>query len=198
MQEKDLSDLNLLWEPLRPFLVQQITELYGRTDGHILEMGPFSGLIFAFAQQHLGDSFAVAAFPENTVDLLKREAGLLNLTGSVKVIGSDPSLKNIPENSADLIVFRGALFFPSLFRTDFLAIHRVLRPKGLAFVGGGFGKYTPPPLIQQMGERSRDLNLAMGKINVEPEQIRIALDRIGLGAKAEVITDGGLWVLIRK
>jgi len=33
-----IEELNLLWEPIRPFLVQQIEELYGRRDGHILEI----------------------------------------------------------------------------------------------------------------------------------------------------------------
>lgn len=198
MQEKDLSDLNLLWKPLRPYLMRQIEELYGRTDGNILEVGPFSGLIFAFAQQQVGDSFTVAAFPENAAALVNREASSLDVTASVAVVSSDPSLKDIANDSADLVIFRGALFFPSLFRTDFAAIHRVLRSNGLAFVGGGFGKYTPYPLIRQIGEHSRELNVTIGKVNVEPEDVRTTLTELGLGSKAEVITEGGLWIVIRK
>lgn len=194
----DLSEINLLWEPVRPYLVKQIRELYGRTDGHILEIGPFSGLIFAFVQDHVGDSFTVAAFPASTLAGLAEEADALRITDSVVTVLSDPSLSNIPSDSADLVIFRGALFFPSLFRTDFKAIHRVLKRNGLAFVGGGFGSYTPPELIRRIGERSRELNLAIGKIGIEPEEVRRALAEIGLEQEARVVTDGGLWVLMRK
>lgn len=198
MNTNDLSEINLLWEPIRPYLMKQIQELYGRSDGHILEVGPFSGLVFAFAQQHVGTSFSIAAFPESTVSLLKDEARSLNLSHSVGILASDPSLQNIPDASADLVVFRGALFFPSLFRTDFAAIYRVLRPKGLGFVGGGFGSRTPPEMIAQIAERSRELNLAIGKVGIEPEDVQKTLAESGLGSKAEVVTDGGVWVLIRK
>jgi hypothetical protein len=198
MRTNELQEINLLWRPVRPYLMKQIQELYGRNDGDILEIGPFSGLIFAFAQQYIGGSFTIAAFPENTVALLRDEALSLDLTGAVTVVSSDPLLQNIQDSSVDLVIFRGALFFPSLFRTDFPAVYRVLKPQGLAFVGGGFGSYTPPELIQQIGERSRKLNLAIGKVVIEPDNVRKTLAETGLGPKAEVITDGGLWAVIRK
>jgi hypothetical protein len=198
MEGKDLSEINLLWEPVRPYLMKQIQGLYGRRDGAILEIGPFSGLIFAFAQHRIGDSFTIAAFPESTLIHLAGEAKSLGLTDSVTTVYSDPSLEVISGESADLVIFRGALFFPSLFHTDFTAIYRVLKPGGLAFVGGGFGSHTPPELIAQIAERSRRLNLAIGKVSIEPDEVRKTLAEIGLGRKAEVITDGGLWVLIRK
>ena len=59
-----LEELNRLWEPLRPYLTQQVEEIYGRCDGHVLEIGPFSGVIFALAQKNVGQSFLVATFPE--------------------------------------------------------------------------------------------------------------------------------------
>ena len=54
-----IKELNRLWEPVRPFLVTQVEELYDRRDGPILEIGPFSGLIFALAEKfcHLPEAF---------------------------------------------------------------------------------------------------------------------------------------------
>lgn len=198
MKGKELSEINLLWEPVRPYLMRQIQQLYGRTDGDILEIGPFSGLIFTFAQEHIGGSFTVAAFPKTALTLIDEEAKSSKTADSVAIVASDPSLQNIHDSSADLVIFRGALFFPSLFHTDFAAIHRVLKPHGLAFVGGGFGSHTPPGLIAQIAERSRELNLAIGKVGIEPGDVRAMLAQAGLESKAEVVADGGLWVVIRK
>ena len=38
------------------------------------------------------------------------------LAGEISVAETDQSLAGIKENSIDLVIFRGALFFPSLFR----------------------------------------------------------------------------------
>lgn len=198
MREIELLEINRLWEPVRPYLVEQVRELYDRTDGAILEIGPFSGLIFTLAQQRIGDSFMIAAFPESTVAAMLGEARSLTLADSVSIIPTQSNLDNLRDESADLIIFRGALFFPSLFQTDFAALYRVLRVNGVAFVGGGYGSHTPPELIARIGERSRELNLAIGKVDIEPDGVRKTLDALGLPWKAEIITNGGLWVVIRK
>jgi len=198
--EKDtlIQELNLLWEPVRPYLVRQIEELYGRRDGHILEIGPFSGLIFALAQKNVDRSFLIAAFPQEAFLSCQREAHQLGLENRVRIIESDSSLMGVANDSVDLAIFRGALFFPSLFHVDFGAIYRTLRTKGIAFVGGGFGKYTPSEVIGQIGKRSEQLNTAMGRVRVSVECVRDQLRSGNLEGKVEISTDGGLWVVMKK
>ncbi len=193
-----IEELNLLWKPILPFLVRQIEELYGRRDGHILEIGPFSGFIFTLAQKNIGQSFSVAAFPKATIPLYRQEAREHGLEDRVRIIESDSSLINIADDSIDLAIFRGALFFPSLFQVDFGAIYRMLRTGGIAFVGGGFGKYTPDEVISQIGKRSEQLNAAMGRVRVTMESVRDQVRSNHLEGKCEITTDGGLWVVMRK
>src|SRR4030042_1297140 len=166
-----IEELNLLWEPIRPFLVQQIDELYGRRDGYILEIGPFSGLVFALAQKNVGQSFLIAAFPEAAIPLYRQEARKHGLEDRVRIIESDGSLIGIADDSVDLAIFRGALFFPALFQVDLGAIYRKLRTAGIAFVGGGFGKHTPPEVISRIGKRSEKINAAMGRVRVTAESV---------------------------
>lgn len=198
IEDTFLDEINLLWEPIRPYLARQIEELYGRRDGHILEIGPFSGLIFALAQKNVGQSFLIAAFPQGAVRSCWQEAQKLGLEEKVRIIESDISLTGVPDDSVDLAVFRGALFFPSLFKVDFGAIYRKLRTGGIAFVGGGFGKYTPPEIISRIGKRSGELNAEMGKVRVAVESVWDQLRASNLGSKAEIITEGGLWVVMKK
>jgi hypothetical protein len=193
-----IEELNLLWKPIRPFLARQIEELYGRRDGHILEIGPFSGLIFALAQKNVGQSFSIAAFPQAAVPLYRQEARKHGLEDRVRIIESDSSLIGIADESVDLAIFRGALFFPGLFQVDFGAIYRKLRVEGIAFVGGGFGKYTPPEVISQIGKRSEQLNAAMGRVRVTVESVRDQMRSSRLEEKCEITTEGGLWVVMKR
>ena len=193
-----IEELNLLWEPVRPFLARQIEELYGRRDGNILEMGPFSGLIFTLAQKNIGNTYSIAAFPQEMIPLYRQEAGKLGLEERVRIIDSDSSLIGIADGSVDLAIFRGALFFPTLFQVDFGAIYRTLRMGGIAFVGGGFGKHTPPEVISQIGKRSEQLNAALGRVRVTAESIWDQLRSSSLEEKCENTTEGGLWVVMKK
>jgi hypothetical protein len=193
-----IEELTLLWEPVQPYLARQIEELYGRRDGHILEIGPFSGLIFALAQKKVGRSFLIAAFPQAAVRSCRQEARRFGLEDRVTIIESDSSLVGIEDDSVDLTIFRGALFFPSLFQVDFGAVTRTLRKGGIAFVGGGFGKYTPPEVIGQIGKRSEQLNLAMGKVRVTVEHVREQVRSGNPEGEFDITTDGGLWVVMKK
>jgi hypothetical protein len=193
-----IEELNLLWEPVRPYLARQMEELYGRQNGNILEIGPFSGLIFALARRNVDRSCSIAAFPDATTPLFRHEARKHGLEGRVRIIESDSSLTGIAGDVVDFAIFRGALFFPSLFQVDFGAIYRTLSSGGIAFIGGGFGKYTPPELISQIGKRSEQLNAAMGRVRVTVEDVWDLLRSSRLEEKCEITTEGGLWVVMRK
>ena len=193
-----IEELNLLWEPVMPFLARQIEELYGRRDGNILEIGPFSGLIFILARKNVGESFSIAAFPQAAVSLYQQETREHGLEDRVRIIESDSSLIGIADGSVDLAIFRGALFFPALFQVDFGAIYRTLNTVGIAFVGGGFGKYTPAEVISQIGKRSEQLNSALGRVRVTVESVQDQLRSNHLEEKCKITSDGGLWVVMRK
>ena len=197
-QETPIEELNRLWQPVRPYLARQIGELYGRRDGHVLEIGPFSGLLFDLAGNGVGRSFSIAAFPKAAFRSCQEEARRLGLEERVRITESNASLSGIAADSVDLAIFRGALFFPSLFRTDFGAIDRTLRPGGVAFIGGGFGRYTPAEVIERIGKRSEELNLAMGRVRISMEDARKQAESSLLRGTFEITTDGGLWVTLRK
>jgi hypothetical protein len=193
-----IKEIDTLWEPVYPYLAQQIHELYGRQDGNILEIGPFCGMVFTLQRMKIGRSLLIATFPPGMGDFFCQEAKKRKLGDKVKIIETDSSLNGIKENKIDLAIFRGAFFFPSLFQVSLSAIYGALRPKGTAFVGGGFGKFTPNKVIKDMSKRSRDLNLQIGKTEVNEAQLRQMIKESILEGKAEIISEGGLWVLMRK
>jgi hypothetical protein len=193
-----IRDINRLWEPVYPYLSEHILELYHRRDGDILEIGPFSGVIFDLQKKHIGNSFSIASFPTGMGNFFYEEARKQKVEDRIRVIETDPTLSGIEETSIDLAIFRGAFFFPSLFKVNFPAMDRVLKPNGIGLIGGGFGKFTPDHVIKEIGKRSRDLNLQIGKIEIDEERLRREIESEGVKGGREVITEGGLWVVIRK
>jgi hypothetical protein len=193
-----IKEINELWGPVYQYLAQHIEELYGRREGTVLEIGPFAGVIFSLMKKGAGDRFVIASFPPGMGAFFAEQVKKADAADTVEVVESDPSLSGIEEKTVDLAVFRGAFFFPSLFDADLRAVCRVLKPGGLAFVGGGFGKYTPDDVILSLGKRSRELNLQLGKVEISGQMLRRRIAESQLAAQAEVLDEGGLWVLIKK
>ena len=104
-KQRLIEELNLLWEPVQPYLARQVEELYGRRNGHLLEIGPFSGLIFALAKRRVGRSFLIAAFPGEAFRQSQQQAQNLGLEKEVRIIESDPSLAGVENQSTDLAIF---------------------------------------------------------------------------------------------
>jgi len=65
-------------------------------------------------------------------------------------------------------------------------------------VGGGFGKYTPPEIIRPLANCSRELNYLIGKKETTVDEIRKDLESAGITEGVDVVTEGGLWILLRK
>ncbi|MCX5804727.1 MAG: hypothetical protein NT010_01485 [Proteobacteria bacterium] len=193
-----IKELYDLWNPVYPYLTRHIGEIYGREGGDILEMGPFCGAVFSMKVQEIGDSFSIASFPQGMRYFFREEAKKHGSDNPVRIIESNASLAGVTELSIDLVIFRGALFFPSLFSVDFSAIYRVLREKGVAMVGGGFGKYTPKVVIDTIGERSRDLNLRIGKTEIMVDGLYEDINTGKIPGHVEIVSEGGLWVIMKK
>jgi hypothetical protein len=193
-----ITALNRLWTPVRPHLAIFIEELYGRNDGHVLEIGPFSGLIFELAGNSIGTSFHMTLFPDEVIDDLKKEARTLGMEDRVTISGSDDKLSAVPSGSCDLIVFRGAFFFPSFFSPDLTAVYRCLNTGGLALAGGGFGRHTPGDIIRSMESESKKLNQALGRVHITEDDLQAVIKTAQLQNHASIVTEGGLWVVLRK
>ena len=201
MEHADLElieQINRLWKPVYPHLAKHIEEIYGRRDGKLLEIGPFAGVIFYLMKEGVGDAHALASFPSGMSASYVKEARESGVAERLQIIDSDPTLAGIESNSVDLAVFRGAFFFPTIFEVDLVAIERVLRPSGVAFIGGGFGKYTPNSVLVNLGKQSKELNLNIGKIEMTEQSLRKLLTDSGALSRSSIINEGGLWVVLRK
>ena len=94
--------------------------------------------------------------------------------------------------------FRGALFFiwdpVKLLREA----DRVLKPGGVALIGGGFGAGAPNEVIDKVAAEARDLNRKLGKRVVSYEEAEACAREAGVWERSRLDKRHGLWVVIKK
>jgi len=201
MARVDLSvirELYVLWKPVFPYFARYVKEIFRRTGGLIAEIGPFCGPIFSLKEEKIGDNYVIAAFPKGASQIYRQEAYNLGVYDNDIIIVELDRFSCFKDNIFDLILFRGAFFFPHLFQVDFNAIYNMIKGGGVAIVGGGFGKYTPDTLIRKIGKRSKELNLIAGKIDISLEKLKEGITQEKLKDRIEISTEGGLWTILKK
>lgn len=193
-----ILEIDRLWAPVYPYLARHISEVHGRKAGRVLEIGPFCGVIYSLMEQESGSTFFMGGFPQGMGRFLHEEGRQTGFCDRINIVETDPSLTAIKEQSIDLLIFRGALFFPSLFRVDYSGVRRVLNGSGTAMIGGGFGRHTPSDVIRAIGDRSKELNLRIGKVDTTIEEVRRDVAAANLKANVDIISEGGLWVIMKR
>jgi ubiquinone/menaquinone biosynthesis C-methylase UbiE len=196
---QDLTSVNRLWRRVYPYTAAQVMAHYQRTTGSVLELGSFSGGITIELAKSYPD-LALNIADENPAYLRHLRNELFSHGLSSRVILKDMNLDRLTFNDAtfSLVILRGAFFF-IMDRPQILTeIHRLLRPGGLGFIGGGYGKDVPREVIEEIADESRLLNDRLGRKRVTLQELQDLLAEAGLSGKAKIIEEGGVWILLNK
>jgi ubiquinone/menaquinone biosynthesis C-methylase UbiE len=124
-------------------VARDVVTMCGRQDGVWVDLGSGEGPL-AFALSKFTDSVLVLVDP-NREPLARavRRARELGLSGrTVAVVAQAESLP-FADESVDLVVSRGSIFFWGDRLAGVREVHRVLRRGGKAMLGGGLGKTYP-------------------------------------------------------
>lgn len=189
-----IEELLWLWEPVYPFLARFLLDLWGKRGGDFLEIGPFSGGV---AREVLKDGAFRGAvlIPEGLLPLLEGALRREIEESRLLLKGGWPCALPFLDGSFDLVFSRGIFFF--MEKAFFEEVWRVLAPGGMALLGGGYGPLTPSEVIEEIAQRSKELNRALGKRSQGPGEIEVLLQKAGI-TRFEILQQGGLWVLLRK
>ena len=199
MDINDLRRVNSLWERIYPYLARQIMEGYRQDRGKVLELGPFSGGIsIALAGLHPELEITIAEESPEVLLYLRQEISASGLSEKISVKKTRLNDLNFDSSQFDLVIFRGAFFFLNENANLLREIFRVLKDGGLAFIGGGFGKETPRPLINEIADESRELNDRLGRLRVGVEELAALVKKSGLTDNCRIEEQGGLWLNIKK
>ncbi|NMB78003.1 MAG: class I SAM-dependent methyltransferase [Methanomicrobiales archaeon] len=190
-----------LFAPIYPVLAGYFLDRFGRRDGVCIDLGSGPGsLAIAVAQS---SSMMVWALDksEDAVRKMQENIAGAGLTDRITPLHGDVVQIPLPDTSVDLVVSRGSIFFWEDVHAAFCETARILRPGGMAFIGGGFGSAElRDQIVVKMMERRSDWEPFYRK-NMSPETVALLNEELARtnGVHGEVIRDdSGIWVVMRK
>jgi SAM-dependent methyltransferase len=141
-----------LLQPIYPWLLEDLKASFSRqlTGRSILEIGCGPGFMMpVFTAAGLIEIIGV----DLSLPMLKKARSRSDLQKTSLVQANVSALPFVDENF-DLVYSRGSVFFWHDLSDCFKEIYRVLKPGGMAFIGGGYGLSTPSELIGPIKEHS--------------------------------------------
>lgn len=186
-------------------LAKQIIDDYRITEGVCIDLGSGAGWL----------GMELAKLTDMTVHLVDTNLERLGRAAVIlaesdvraKVVIEQADAQHMPfiDGSIDLIVCRGAVFFWEEPALGFKEVYRILKPTGVAFIGGAMGRYMPIPereaLVASIEEEVRRLGPELERewwAKRSPQWFMKWLDVAGIGHYKLFPNPPGIWTEIRK
>ena len=151
--------------PVYPLIARQVVDDYGVGTGICLDIGTGPG----FVGIELAKLTALEMYfiDDSQTALDKAEKNVFNSGLDNKVHFTKADVCSLPfdDGFADLVVSRGSLWFWQDQVKGLQQIHRVLKTGGIAFVGGGLGRYATTDMRKQLKGKGRKKMQKKGKGN---------------------------------
>ena len=130
-----------IWQKIYPLLAQQIIDDYQIKEGRCVEIGSGDGKLGLELTKRT--AFYVYMVDINGDVLKKAHANACGAGLSDRISLIQANVERLPfvDDFADLVVSRGSIFFWNDKAGGLKEIYRVLKPGGVAFVGGGTSRY---------------------------------------------------------
>lgn len=141
--------------PVYPALAQQIVEDYRISEGVCVDVGGGSGMLSTELARITNLTCYVLDIDPYAVRLCNLLAEESDLIGRVRGVEGDAMDLPFKDGFADLVVSRGSIFFwPDQLR-GVLEAYRILKPGGVAFIGGGFSRILESAIRTPLAEAKR-------------------------------------------
>jgi len=203
--EKTAAEFNeiarTIFFPVYPVIAHQILKKADIDTGTCLDVGSGPGHL-AIALATLSDLHVYAMdHARPMLRIAEANVGKYRLEQRVTPVFGD--VKKIPfdDASMDLVVSRGSFFFWDNLSRGFSECMRVLRPGGIAYIGGGFGNARlRDEIVIRMRERDPDWQEKRRGwyANCNPPVVRSALAAAGISGYELTEDDKGYWVCFGK
>ncbi len=185
-----------IFKDIYPVIASQIVVKTGISKGKVLDIGTGSGAL-ARAIYELGDFDIVAI--DSKKDMC--EAARYYIARENKCIEIvNASVENMPfeDDTFDLIISRGSVFFWKDKYLAFKQIYRVLKQGGFTYIGGGFGNGELAEKITNIMEsRYPEWKMYVKKRMESIPDILNSLNRLGLPFEL-INDDSGMWIMLKK
>jgi SAM-dependent methyltransferase len=187
--------------PIYPALAQQITDDFGVTEGVCVDMGGGSGaLSFALAEE-TDLTFYVLDIDPWAVRLCNYLAMEEDMMDRVRAIQADAQDMPFRDEYADIVVSRGSIFFWPDQLAGVREAYRILKPGGVAYIGGGFSRILDPEIREPLA-RAKQRSMERGEIGGWRPIEEDLVDRAQAAGIEDISLEpepiAGWWLTIRK
>jgi SAM-dependent methyltransferase len=191
-----------VFRPIYPSLASQMKSSYNLTGGVAVDAGCGPGYwALELAKATELKVYALDIDPAAAA-IAGRNIKAAGLEGRVEAVVGDVQAMPFADGLADLVVSRGSyLFWPDKVQA-FREIWRILKPGGVAFIGGGLGSDLP------LEDRTRIQEVMAERKIGPPQELEMTFEEMGAVLRSAGIPDFkvshdagclcGLWVEFRK
>ena len=148
--------------PVYPLIAQQILDDYRITRGKCMDIGTGHGFLgIELAKLTELEIYFVDLDPD-ALDRAGKNVKENEIDNIVHFVKADVSALPFEDEYVDLVISRGSLWFWEDQVKGLQEINRILKPGGIAFVGGGVGRYTPPTMRRRLQGKGRRKQMETG------------------------------------
>lgn len=188
-------------QPMYPLLIQQFVDDYNLSKGIAVDIGVGLGWLGMEMSKITDMKIIFLDISQESLGMAKKNFEALNVDNEVDFIKADVQAIPMEDNFADFIMSRGSIWFWKEPEKGLQEIYRILKPGGVAIVGGGLGRYLPENMRAKLQEA---LKLGLSQRNEKRpdlEEFKAIVKKAAL-PNYQILTDGekgsGRWVEIRK
>lgn len=192
-------EMNDLFSPFYPYVADEVLGEYGRRSGSVLEIGPYGpGVTIALAEKCPEMTFVCGDENDKSLSYIRKCVRRNEMSRRVEILNIDKYSLLFDEDTFDLVIFRGGLFFWDGQEKILTEMNRVMKPGGLGAHGGGFGAGAPEELIESNLPQASSLNSRLGKKRLSVDEAKDIVNAAGLEKKARIARKHGLWIFWEK
>ncbi|MDD4127717.1 MAG: class I SAM-dependent methyltransferase [Methanomicrobium sp.] len=191
-----------LFAPAYPAIAEKIVKVCKITKGKCIDAGAGSGMLSISLAKITDLDIDLLEISEESKKFAERNIASEDLENRCRFVLGDVESMPYDDNYADLIASRGSVFFWKDLKKAFKEIMRVLKPGGIAFVGGGFGKgAVRDKICSEMAKEDSEWekNSTEGKRKTVENRLKIitALEEEEIPYES-ISDDSGFWIVLRK
>lgn len=183
--------------PIYPLIANQIMDKVKIKEGIAIDVGAGpASLSVAMARITKLKIYAMDISPE-VLQIAQESIENEGLENRIKPVRGDVHQMPFQDDFADLIFSRGSLFFWKDLASAFREIHRVLKPGGAGYIGGGWGSASVQKEVKKRFKHRGD-GSHKNSPKIQVDTLQMAVLEAGITNYVLINDDSGLWVIFKK
>lgn len=190
-----------VFAPVYPVLARQIIDRTGISNGSCLDVGCGGGYLGLALARISGLETILFDESQDMLNLAQEYIRHSGLESRVTTMLGDVHDISLNDESINLVVSRGSMFFWNDRVRAFREIYRILAPGGAAMIGGGFGsadllREIEAKMLERDPEWKTKRQQRIGKAKVQ--DYREELNRADIPSPEIIQDEVGLWIVMRR